>query len=56
MWDERILFHSSIFELLTMLVILLTLAGRWCSEGYLHHSCLFQAAGDGIVESIHVFG
>ena len=28
MWDERILFHSSIFELLTMLVILLTRAGR----------------------------
>ena len=56
MWDERILFHSSILHFFTLLVILLTLAGRRNGEGYLYHSRSFQTAGDGIIEGIHVMG
>lgn len=47
------LFRSSIFHLLPLLVILLTLASGRSSEGNLDNSGTFQTAGDGIIEGIH---
>ena len=40
----------------TFLVILLALACRRLCQGDLYNCCTFETAGDGIVESIHVFG
>ena len=49
------LFHSSIFKLIPLLIILLTLAGGRLSEGNLYDGGAFKAAGNGIIKGIHVF-
>ena len=56
LWVLIISFHSLPFHFFALLVILLTLAGGRLSESYLYYSCSFQAAGDGIIEGIHVLG
>ena len=54
LWGHTISIHSSPFELITLFIILFTFAnGRLC-QGNANHRRSFKAAGNGIIESIHV--
>lgn len=52
----RRLFHPPPLHLFPFIVVLLALADRWFREGDAHHGRPFEAAGNGSIESIHVFG
>ena len=53
---RRCSFLPSPLHLLTLFVVLLALANRRLGQSDAHHDRPFKAAGNGIVESVHVLG
>ena len=52
----QLLLHPSKLHFLPLFVVLFALAGGWGCEGDFYHGRAGKAAGDGSIESVHVFG
>ena len=54
--SQILLFHTAVFHLFALLVVLLALANGGLGQGDADYGCTVKAAGDGIVERVHVVG